>query len=176
VLFQRLYAREGRHNFVSGSRVAGPVVWLDCLAEDCHADDGPHQKWATGLLFDNTRSAELRVQNRQDSGSGHGWAGAQVMFWNNEVTDHFVCDAPPHAMNYAVGVVGTLGEGQWAPEEPPGIHESLGTPVQPRSLYLQQLQDRLGLAAVETITVPAQLQGTIWVQLADWAGDGTPSW
>ena len=176
VLFQRLYAREGRHSFVSGSRVAGPVVWLDCLAEDCHADDGPHQKWATGLLFDNTRSAELRVQNRQDSGSGHGWAGAQVMFWNSEVSDHFVCDAPPHAMNYAVGVVGDLGEGQWAPEEPPGIHESLGTPVEPRSLYLQQLQDRIGLVAVEAVAVPAQLQGTIWVQLADWAGDGPPSW
>ncbi len=176
VLFQRCYARDGRHSFVTGSRVTGPHVWLDCLAEQCHADDGPHHRWATGLLFDNTRSAELRVQNRQDSGSGHGWAGAQVLFWNGVVTDHFVSDAPPAAMNWVVGLVGDEGEGQWAPEEPPGIQESLGTPVTPRSLYLQQLADRLGEAAVEAVTVPEQRQGPIWEPLSAWAGEGAPDW
>ena len=49
-LFQRCYAREGRHNFVTGSRVPGPNVWLDCLAEASTADDGPHHRWATGVL------------------------------------------------------------------------------------------------------------------------------
>lgn len=170
-LFQRCYAREGRHNFVTGSRVTGPNVWLDSLAENNHADDGPHHRWATGLLFDNTRSEELRVQNRQDSGSGHGWAGAQVMFWNAKASS-IVCDAPKGAMNWAVGPVGDKTEGQWAPEEPFGWWESEGTVVEPRSLYLQQLSDRLGPDAVKAVTVPAQRSGRIWSALRDWAGEG----
>ncbi len=175
VLFQRCYARDGRHNFVAGSRVTGPNVWLDCLAEDSSSDDGPHHRWATGLLFDNTHSTQLRVQNRADSGSGHGWSGAQVMFWNAEVTEEFVSDAPSGAMNWVVGVVGPEGDGQWASQEPPGIQESLGEPVYPRSLYLQQLADRLGDSAVEQVTTSAQRSGTIWEDLADWAGEGPPS-
>ena len=174
VLFQRCYTRGARHSFVAGSRVTGPNVWLDCLAEDSTSDDGPHHRWATGLLFDNTRSYMLRVQNRADSGSGHGWSGAQVMFWNNEVTGEFVSDAPPGAMNWAVGVVGPEGDGQWVPDEPPGIQESLGEPVLPRSLYLQQLADRLGDDAVLNITTEAQRAGTLWDDLADWAGESRP--
>lgn len=174
VLFQRCYARDGRHNFVAQSRVAGPNVWLDCLAEDSHADDGPHLKWATGLLFDNTRSTQLRVQNRAWSGSGHGWSGAQVMFWNSAVSEEFVSDAPPHAMNWVVGIDGPEGDGQWVPEEPPGIQESLGEPVLPRSLYLQQLADRLGEDAVLATTTEDQREGRIWTVLADWAGTDTP--
>ncbi len=174
VLFQRCYARDGRHSFVAGSRVTGPHVWLDCLAEDSTSDDGPHHRWATGLLFDNTHSTQLRVQNRADSGSGHGWAGAQVMFWNAAVTGEFVSDAPPGAMNWVVGVVGPEGDGQWVEAEPPGIQESLGEPVRPRSLYLQQLADRLGDSAVSQVTTSAQLSGTIWDDLEDWAGEGPP--
>jgi hypothetical protein len=81
-LFQRCYARNGRHNFVTGGRVVGPNVWVDCSSVLNHSDEGPHHRWATGMLLDNVRSEEVRVQNRSDSGSGHGWAGAQTMFWN----------------------------------------------------------------------------------------------
>ena len=174
VLFQRCYARDARHSFVAGSRVAGPNVWLDCLSEDANNDDGPHHRWATGLLYDNIDTAQLRVQNRADSGSGHGWSGAQVMFWNGEVSEEFVSDAPQGSMNWVVGVVGPEGDGQWVPDEPPGVQESLGEPVLPRSLYLQQLADRLGEDAVERISTEAQRDGTIWDELADWAGDGPP--
>ncbi len=44
--------------------------------------------------------------------------------------------------------------------------------VTPRSLYLQQLKDRLGIAAVEAITTAEQREGRIWEQLSAWAGDG----
>jgi hypothetical protein len=171
-LFQRCYARSGRHNFVTGSRAPGPNVWLDCLAEDNNADDGPHHRWSTGLLFDNTSSDKLNVQNRKDSGSGHGWAGAQVLFWNTNVKS-MVCDAPKGAMNYSVGSVGSKTEGSWAPEEPPGMFESHGQQVLPRSLYLQQLLDRKGPVAVENITVSQQRSGRIWDALHAWAGEGT---
>lgn len=170
-LFQRCYSRNGRHSFVSGAHVAGPNVWLDCLAEDTHADDGPHHRFATGLLFDNIRGGQLKVQNRKDSGSGHGWSGAQVLFWNSQA-DTIVCDAPIGAMSWTIGGVGTKSQGDWAPEEPFGYWESHGQPVSVRSLYLQQLQDRLGAKAVENVTAKAQRDGRIWKALSDWAGKG----
>ena len=44
--------------------------------------------------------------------------------------------------------------------------------MDPRSLYLQQLHDRLGQAAVDAVTLPAQRKGRIWDQIATWAGQG----
>jgi hypothetical protein len=168
-LFQRCYSRGSRHSFVTGAHVAGPNVWLDCLAEQTNADDGPHHRWGSGLLFDGTKGGSLKVQNRKDSGTGHGWSGAQTLFWNAEA-DSLVCDAPIGAMNWAIGCKGVKSQGDWAPEEPFGWWESNGTHVEPRSLYLQQLQDRLGLSAVEAITVLPQRTGPIWGALSAWAG------
>lgn len=171
VLFQRVLARDSRHAFVTGSRVTGPNVWLDALSDDAHADDGPHHRWATGLLFDNTKGSELDVQNRKESGSGHGWAGAQVLFWNCSASS-IIADAPKGAMNWAIGCTGAKSEGRWAPEEPFGIWHSHGNSVTPRSLYLQQLADRKGKAAVDAVTVPAQRAGRIWNKLNAWDGNG----
>jgi hypothetical protein len=171
-LFQRIYARNGRHSFVSGARVTGPNVWLDAVAVQTHSDDGPHHRWATGLLFDNTRGGPLHVQNRQSSGTGHGWAGAQVLFWN-AVASQIICDAPLGAMNWSIGSVGSRANGSWAPGDPDGWFESHGTPVAPRSLYLQQLEDRLGRSAVEAVTLPAQREpGGLSDFVEQWAGEG----
>ena len=170
-LFQRCYARDGRHNFVTGARVTGPNVWLDCVSVRNNSDEGPHHRWATGVLFDNVSSAELYVQNRRGSGTGHGWAGAQTMFWNCR-GDRLICDAPRGAMNWLVGTSGSRREGRWAPEEPFGWWESHGDRVAPRSLYLQQLEDRLSRSAVIATTTPAQRAGTIWADLTAWAGNG----
>ncbi len=171
-LFNRCFARDGRHNFVSGSRVAGPNVWLDCASVKNNGDEGPHHRWATGLLFDNTSSGEFYVQNREDSGSGHGWAGAQTMFWNIEAAADIIVDAPQGAMNWSVGAVGTISDGSWAPDEPVGIVESHDAHVVPRSLYLAQLEDRLGSSAIDAVTIEDQRQGDIWGLLNGWAGDG----
>ena len=170
-LFQRCYSRDGRHSFVTGSGVTGPNVWLDCLAEKCHADEGPHHRWATGLLFDNTKSSELNVQNRATSGTGHGWAGAQVLFYNAEA-NNIICDAPKGAMNWAVGCKGSKSQGKWAPGEPYGMWETQGKHVSPRSLYLSQLELRKGKAAVDSVTTPGQRAGAIWSMLSAWAGNG----
>lgn len=170
-LFQRCFARGGRHNFVTSSRVTGPHVWLDCLATTNYNDDGPHHRWATGLLFDNTSSKALNVQNRTSSGSGHGWAGAQVLFWNAQAST-IICDAPKGAMNWSIGCVGKKSQGSWAPNEPYGWWESAGKVVKPRSIYLQQLADRLGAQAVNNVTTAAQRKGRIWPLLALWAGEG----
>lgn len=171
-LFQRCFSREGRHSFVTGSRVTGPNVWLDCLAVQTHNDDGPHHRWSTGLLFDNTQGGLLNVQNRRTSGTGHGWSGAQVLFWNATATS-LICDSPRGAMNWAIGCIGTHRQGVWPPAEPDGWFESIATPVAPRSLYLQQLEDRLGRRAVEAVTIAAQLEpGGVAAALRAWAGEG----
>ena len=170
-LFQRCYADQGRHNFVTGSRVTGPHVWLDCLAENAKSDDGPHHRWATGILFDNIKTREMAIQNRTDWGSGHGWAGAQNMLWRND-TQIFICDSPKTAQNWAVATTGQQREGDKDPGAPSCIVQDGTGANLPRSLYLQQLADRLGLDAVANVTTEAQRRGTIFDDLARWAGQG----
>ncbi|CAH1219604.1 hypothetical protein PAECIP111891_04936 [Paenibacillus allorhizoplanae] len=162
-LFQRLYTQYDRHAFVSGPRVAGPNVFLDSLSENGRDDIGPHQRYATGLLFDNIKGSEIRVQNRGGSGTGHGWAGAQTMFWNSVASSEMKVDSPLGARNWGIGSVGGTQTGA-------GFWESYGVPVIPRSLYLQQLQDRKGVGAVTNIAIPEQLNGTIWDKLSAWRG------
>jgi hypothetical protein len=150
---------------------------LDCLAEREHDDIGPHQKWSTGLLFDNIKGGDggeyggIDVQNRIDLGGGHGWAGAQNLFWNVQ-GGKVRSDAPQAAMNWVIGGGGVKTDGKWTTAEPFAWWESFGTVVTPRSIYLQQLQDRLGAGAVNAITLPAQRTGRIWDALAAWAGNG----
>ena len=148
-LVQRCFAERGRHDFVMHARVPGPNVFLDCLAEDARSDSGPHHRWATATLHDNVvvRGNALNVRNRGNSGTGHGWAGANMVFWNCEATT-VTCQMPPTANNWAIGCTGAQrGDGHW---------DSHGAPVAPRSLYLAQLAERLGQAAVEAVTEPGQ--------------------
>lgn len=145
-LVQRCYARHGRHDFVMHSVVPGPNAFLDCTAEQAHSDTGPHHRWSTGTLFDNVRvqGNGINVRNRGNSGTGHGWAGAQMVFWNC-TADSITCQRPPTAQNWAIGCVSEKrsGDGYW---------ESFGQPVRPWSLYLAQLRDRLGPEAVANIS------------------------
>ena len=85
----------------------------------------------------------LRAQNRRYSGSGHGWAGANFVLWNCKAAGMTV-QQPPTANNFAIGCVveNASGNGYW---------ESKNAPVAPRSLYLRQLEDRLGAQAVKNI-------------------------
>ncbi len=170
VLVQRCFAREGRHDFITGSRVPGPNAFVDCLAVNCYADSGNHHRYAEGTLFDNVKVTLLAVENRQASGTGHGWSGAQTMFWNCQAAT--ICHTPPGAMNWAIGVVGVRRFGYWAPLEPLGYWEHFGARVCPRSLYFRQLEDRLGPEAVDNVTTPAQRAGMTWAQLQAWAGLG----
>lgn len=150
-LAQRCYARGARHTFVNGSRALGPNVFLEGQAVQAHADSGPHHRWSVGTLYDNiSDDNQLRVQDRQYSGSGHGWAGAQQVLWNC-TSKSIVVQAPPTAQNWAIGCVGEIVKGSWAPDAPLGIIESAGAPVRPRSLYRAQLEARLGPQAVANL-------------------------
>ena len=146
ILVQRCMARDARHAFAVGARVPGPNVFLDCKAERNYATSEPHHRWSVGGLYDNV-SAPMATQDRQWMGSGHGWAGANYVVWNS--TGSLVCQQPPIAQNFAIGFVGTKSKGAFA--RPDGWWESFGRHVAPRSLYLQQLEDRLGRQAMLNI-------------------------
>jgi hypothetical protein len=172
VLFQRCYSSYARHSFLTGCRVPGPNVFVDCYAYNSWLDSGPHHRWATGTLYDNVRdNKQIHVQNRGPEGTGQGWAGAHQVLWNCQ-SGSLICEAPQGAMNFAIGCIGTRNNGLWV-DEPDGWWEHHGQPVKPRSLYYKQLEDRLGTGAVEHVTMPEQRSGGIWPELADWAGEYT---
>ena len=148
VLFQRCTATTGRHDFVQGSNVPGPNVFLAGTALDARDDIGPHHRWSAGGLYDGiVTSRSIRIRNRGNSGTGHGWAGASIVVWNSRAPQILVQN-PPGAHNWAIGCESAqMGNGHW---------DAVGTPVTPRSLYLQQLQDRLGPDAVAAISEVAR--------------------
>ena len=95
-------------------------------------------RYSTGQLYDRTVTGQLRVWDRGNSGSGHGWTGAWVVFWNAVSTSgDVVVASPPGAANFGVGVVAlaTSGDGAW---------DSPGLRVFPSSLYLAQRSARTG--------------------------------
>lgn len=150
--FQRNHSRDDRHGFVVSSRVMGPNVFLNGKMEDSHSTTEPHQRWSVGGLYDNV-SADIAVQDRGYLGTGHGWAGANYVIWN--CTGGLVLQKPPTSQNYSIGFVGkktgsffTRAQGSW---------ESYGMNVKPQSLYLQQLEERLGKRAVENIKKPENI-------------------
>jgi hypothetical protein len=130
-------ARQGRHDFVVGSVVPGPNVFVDGLAEQALSDTGPHHRWSNGTLFDNieVQANSINVRDRGNLGTGHGWAGANTVIWNSKA-DGMNIERPPTAQNWSIGSVTPRPEGD-------GFWDSLGCPVSPRSLYYAQLQERL---------------------------------
>lgn len=146
VLFKNCTADSSRHAYVTGSNTSGPNAFVDSLASRARSEVGPHQRWATGALFDNVvvEGDQLAVRNRGNLGTGHGWAGAYMMAWNS-VADRFVMQSPTAARTWSIGNVGveaSTDTSDAAGAAPPATIESHGTPVFPRSLYWAQYQDR----------------------------------
>ncbi len=168
-LTQRCYAEKARHAYVTGSRVPGPNVFLDSEGVDSSSDSGPHHRWATGTLYDNIRDDLLTVQNRGRIGRGHGWAGAQQMFWNSK-SNHFTVQSPKFAMNWSIGQSGSAIEGRFSHGEAAGIQQRSNQIVEPRSLYIQQIYERSGGSAVKAVTTDRQRVGRVWGYLKDNGG------
>ena len=145
-LVQNCTTRNGRHDYVNGSRTCGPNVFYNSSSTLQHSDIGPHHRWSTGILFDNlTGNGAMDVQNRLDMGSGHGWAGAQIMFWNCNATRMVIQDPPGDEINWAIGCIcpDITGNGD-ATTEPIGLIQSQGTHIEAiSSLFIAQLNDRI---------------------------------
>jgi hypothetical protein len=155
-LVQRCHSDKGRHSFMTGQPTASGNVFLDCKATNPFSSSEPHEQWATGSLFDNVQAP---LTARFWKNISIGWAGANTVFWNCEGS--FLVQKPPTAQNYSFGHLGVNAVVFNIPLQDPtkdvGHIESLDRHVTPRSLYLTQLRERLGDAAVRNVTVPSQV-------------------
>jgi hypothetical protein len=152
-LFKGCATSEGRHDFVTGSRVCGPNVFTQCISRNGHSDIGPHHRWAMGTLFDAIDTdGEINVQDRDDMGSGHGWAGANQVFWNCKGSSS-VCQSPwASAKNYNIGFQGNKSTGARS-GRPDGVWEGQNkTGLFPVSLYEAQLDQRLNNTTVFSVS------------------------
>lgn len=153
-LVQNCNTRNGRHDYVNGSRTCGPVVFYNCSSTLQKNDIGPHHRWSTGILFDNiVGNGSQNIQNRLASGSGHGWAGAQVMYWNCTAAQMVIQDPQGDAVNWSIGAIcpDITGVGDMT-TEPLGIIESQGTRIAAiPSLFMAQLNDRLNTLSEDEI-------------------------
>jgi hypothetical protein len=169
-LVEDCYARHGRHDFVLHETVPGPNVFVNCKADQAYDESGPHHRWDTGVLYDNVvvhgttdpgfRTAGSLEAHNQGMVDGHGWSGANILFWNC-TADKIDVGKPPTAQNWAIGDTTTVAP---APTGT-GFIESSNKPVEPHSLYAAQLADRLarfrpvsGLVRVTATPVPGQGQ------------------
>jgi len=139
----------------TGAGQAGPIVLLNCTFYGNGRVES-HQRWSTGMLYDNCRvpNGGMDFRNRGSMGSGHGWSMGWGVAWNSEAKE-FVIQNPPGAANWMIGCVGEsktmprpFGS---APDLSEGIKDSPGSPVAPQSLYLAQLAERLGPQALMNV-------------------------
>ena len=115
VLMDGCICTHDRHSYVT-SGTEGPNVYYNCRSEISYNDSGPHAAWSTGILYDNLwTDGWLYVRDRGKGGDGHGWAGANHVFWNCTVAAYkgregqgrLICQSPwASAKNYCVGCIG----------------------------------------------------------------------
>ena len=143
-LFKNCHSTYGRHDYVTGSRVCGPNVYTNCTSRNSQSDNGPHQRWAMGTLYDRIDTdGQFNVQDRGRMGSGHGWAGVTQVLWNCRSPKTAVQSPWVSGKNYCIGLIGSKypghfndrNDGEWEGYNQPGLV--------PESLYEAQLKDRL---------------------------------
>lgn len=158
ILFNKSQANDlqnkgkGSWAFVTQNQGSGPIVILNFTSTEKNGI-APHQRWTTGILVDNSKftnpsnDAEgIVFMNRTTAGSGHGWPMGWSVAWNVEAPQILVSQAPG-TMNWCVGCVGK----KMSSKDPEGQYDSWGAKVNPQSLYLAQLKERLGPEALTNI-------------------------
>lgn len=158
-LVRNCYTRQDRHQYVTQSLTTGPNVFVDCVSDNARAEAGPHHRWATAAIWDNitVRGHNLDAQNTCESGTGHGWEGANCVIYNG-VANSLVVGSPPGARNWLIGSIGNVSAGGSCHgiSSGPGMYDSSGPAnagganVFPNSLYFAQLQDRLAAPSLQT--------------------------
>ncbi len=136
----------GRHDFIFNSPSPGPNVFYNDTATNALDETGPHQRYSTGGLFDNVTidGDQINLRNRGNFGTGHGWAGANMVIWNS-VAESYIVQNPPTAQNWMIGSVGTIQTDTRFGVQEDGIIDQHGAAVDTQSLYLAQLADRMTL-------------------------------
>ncbi len=175
----------GRHDYVTGAKTAGPNAFVNSTAVNQKADIGPHHRWGTGALFDNIKGDfEQNAQNRLGYGTGHGWSGAQTMYWNC-TSPTFRIHNPTQHINWAIGCKGNVTSVGNQYSGSPGITQSTNNFIGGiQYLYDKQLADRLNtsvppnpvpdnLAKGKVVTVSSTEASTTVSTVASNATDGS---
>jgi hypothetical protein len=153
-LVQRCLSQKGRHSFVLQQAEASGNVYLECTAINPYSSSEPHNHWVNGILYDNVK-APLTARFWDYI---IGWGGANIVFWNCE--GDFLIQKPPTAQNYSFGHIGVnaviFNAALQDLTKPNGHVESMDMHVTPKSLYLTQLKERLGIQAVKNIAKPGE--------------------
>jgi hypothetical protein len=143
--------------FSTSSETQGPNVLRNGVFEG-NVSIEPHQRWATGLLIENTAitaisgstQGNMNLWDRGDYGTGQGWAIGWGVVWNSSANE-FLIQQPPGSENWCIGCVGaqiTSAAPGGSTVLPQGAIDSAGAYVYPSSLYQVQLAQRLGSGAV----------------------------
>ena len=143
--------------FSTSSTTQGPNV----LRNGAFQGNGiiePHQRWATGLLVENSAitgisnstPGDINLLDRGSDGTGQGWAIGWGVVWNS-TANQFTIQQPPGSENWCIGCVGTqvkTAAPGGSTALPQGAMDSPGIYVFPLSLYQAQLTQRLGAGVV----------------------------
>jgi hypothetical protein len=138
--------------FATSSETQGPNVLRNATFEGDTSIE-PHQRWATGLLLENTtiraipgsKQGNINLWDRGDYGTGQGWAIGWGVVWNSTANE-FIIQQPPGSENWCIGCVGKqemIAAPGGSTILPQGAIDSPGTYVFPWSLYEAQLAQRL---------------------------------
>lgn len=127
----------------------------------------PHERYATGILIDNSTVGGALLVNRGIMGSGQGWAALNSLLWNIRASKIKV-QTPPLGYNLCVGCQTIpMASGSYSssnlystPDPNPGSSDNYLTPgafhstsqqITPASLFTTQLRNRLGASLAAQI-------------------------
>lgn len=99
-LIKNCISDNDRHAYITNVS-KGPNVFYMCKATNFPGSIGPHQHWGTGDLYDNVSTSEkgsMEAYDRGNEGTGHGWAGANYVFWNC-TAKQITCQSPWSRIN-----------------------------------------------------------------------------
>jgi hypothetical protein len=161
ILFEKCYSAGQRHAFITnGTCYDSGIVVLNSTLASPKGSAEMHRYWGQGMLFDSCvttqpKGVSIGLTNRGGAGTNHGWAAAHGVIWRCDGGGKpFTVQKPVTAQNYAIGnfncvTVNNDGLGSG----PLGYVEGTGRAgLEPASLYLAQLQQRLNLAPDFTLT------------------------
>jgi hypothetical protein len=118
---------------ITQGRVPGPNAILRHRVKSKLQELYPHQRWATGLLVEDT-NANVLFTNRWTAGSGQGWTMNGGVSWNTRGPINV--QSPPLGINWAIGSTGDIDASA------NGTFIESTDSVSPRSLFSAQLNTR----------------------------------
>ncbi|KAG0250621.1 hypothetical protein BG011_008205 [Mortierella polycephala] len=159
ILIKNSLSQGSFHFFVDINHVMGPNVIHRAQATNvgrayqampldfAPGEVGPHMKYCTGILFDQVvTDGSIQIVNRGDMGTGQGYSGANSVVWNSRAREGILTHRPRGSQNFVIGSEDFEARDRQSWDSH-GWKEHSGSEVLPGSLYIRQLNDRLGRLA-----------------------------